>query len=178
MTHAACVGFQRGLSRAHFNLQEFLLWIKTVLFAACRRVNQTTDNSWTLGSRNSTDTNNFGEDCTCFDNTKYVQDTMNRFFDIFIIRSWRLLLRVWLEDQILVHCSFCVRLLGNHWSVRGARQMHHCDYWPPRHYSHCSHTLSTRPRIVCNFFWSQPQHICGECQVVRVARNLSGCIGV
>ena len=63
---------------------------------------------------------------------------MNRFFDIFIIRSWRLLLRVWLEDQILVHCSFCVRLLGNHWSVRGARQMHHRDYWPPRH---CSHSI-------------------------------------
>ena len=45
---------------------------------------------------------------------------------------------VWLEDQILVHCSFCVRLLGNHWSVRGARQMHHRDYWPPRH---CSHSI-------------------------------------
>ena len=83
---------------------------------------------------------------TCFNNTKYfLQDTWIDFLTYLLseVGDWIALTGVWLEleAQILFHCSFCVRLLGKHWSVRGARQMHHPDYWRYSHYSHYSHTI-------------------------------------
>ena len=110
-----------------------------LLHAAVWTRQQTTVGHWTLATVQIPAT--LGKIGTCFNNTKYfVQDTWIDFLTYLLSEVGDCSYGVWLEleAQILVHCSFCVRLLGKHWSVRGARQMHHPDYW---RYSHYGHTI-------------------------------------